>query len=541
MFRFFSKLWNGETASVTTAALIVGAASLASRLVGVLRDRVLASTFGAGDVLDAYYAAFRVPDFLYNLVILGALSAAFIPVFTEYLEQRGRGEAWRLAERVLSVVGAVMGLACLALVFVAPTLVPLTVPGFDPAKLELTVRLSRIMLLSTFFLALSAVMGGALQATRRFVAFALAPVFYNLGIIAGIILLVPNFGYIGLAWGVVAGAALHLITQATVALRLGLERVPFPSFRHEGMRRILTLMAPRTAGLAITQINQVVILAIASTLAVGSVAVINLAANLQTVPVGIVAISFAVAAFPSLSRAASARDQAAFKSVLRSTARKIVFIILPVTAAFLILRAQIVRLVLGDGQFDWDDTIRTANVLGILAASMIAQSLVPLLARAFYALQDTWTPLWIGLVTEGANLGLALALREPYGILGLATAFSATAWIGLLLMWICLRMRQGVLGTRQVWSSTVKTFAATLVFVALAVPVRIWIGTLFPLRTFWQVALQAGAATFAGLIGFVVTAWLLKSEELREFKEAAARKLWQRARVVEGAVEAQGK
>ena len=541
MFKFFSRLWNGETESVTTAAFIVGAAALASRLVGVLRDRVLASTFGAGDVLDAYYAAFRVPDFLYNLVILGALSAAFIPVFTEYLEKRERGDAWRLAERVLSVVGAVMAVLCVVLIIAAPKLVPLTVPGFDAEKMELTVQLSRVMFLSTFFLALSAVMGGVLQATRRFIAFSLAPVFYNVGIIAGVVFLVPNVGPIGLACGVVAGAVLHLVTQASVALRIGLERVPVPSFRHEGVRRILALMAPRTAGLAVIQVNQIIILAVASSLAVGSVSVLNLASNLQTVPVGIIAISFAVAAFPSLSRAASARDKATFKTMLGATSRKIVFLILPITAAFLILRAQIVRLILGEGQFDWDDTIRTANILGIMASSLLAQSLVPLLARAFYALQDTWTPLWISLVAEGANLALALTLRDQYGILGLATAFSVAAWVSLFLMWTRLRAKQGSLGTRAVWQSTVKTLLATLAFCALAIPVRIWVGSVYPLRTFWQVALQAGAASFAGLAGFVAVAWLLKSEEFHEFRDAAARTLWKKAKVVEGALEAQGR
>lgn len=541
MFRFFSKLWNGETESVTTAAIIVGAASLASRLVGVLRDRVLASTFGAGDVLDAYYAAFRVPDLLYNLVILGALSAAFIPVFTEYLEQRERGEAWRLAEKVLSIVGAVMAVLCIALAVFAPKIVPLMVPGFGPDKAALTVSLSRVMFLSTFFLALSAVMGGVLQATRRFIAFSLAPVFYNLGIIAGVVFLVPNFGPIGLAWGVVAGAALHLMVQSSVALRVGLERVPFPSFRHEGVRRILALMAPRTAGLAIVQINQVVILALASSLMAGSVAVLSLATNLQTVPVGIIAISFAVAAFPALARAAGAKDAAAFRVLFGDTARKIVFFMLPATALFLILRAPIVRLVLGDGQFNWNDTMRTANVFGLLSVSLLAQALLPLLARAFYALQDTWTPLWISLLTEGLNLALALSWREQYGILGLAAAFSLAACASLVLLWWRLRAKLGSLGTAAVWHSTVKTLAATLVFIALALPVRIWVGTLYPLRTFWQVALQAGAASLAGLAGFAVAAWLLKSEEFHEFKEAAARKLWKRVKVVEGAVEAQGR
>jgi putative peptidoglycan lipid II flippase len=540
MFKFFSRLWNGETENVTTAALIVGAASLASRIVGVLRDRVLASTFGAGNTLDAYYAAFRVPDFLYNLVVLGALSAAFIPVFTEYLQTKERGEAWRLAERVLSVIGAVMGAACLVLFIFAPVLIPLIVPGFTGEKLALTISLSRVMFLSTFFLALSAVMGGVLQATRRFVAFSLAPVFYNIGIIAGVVLFVPNMGPVGLGWGVVLGAFLHLVTQASVAFKLGLERLPFPSFNYPGVRQILKLMAPRTAGLAVTQVNLIIILAIASTLSAGSVSVINLANNLQSVALGLIGVSFAVAAFPALSSAAASGDKKRFRDVLGSVSRKIIFLVVPATAAFLIFRAQIVRLVLGDGLFDWDDTIRTANVLAILASSLVAQCLVLLLARAYYALQNTWTPLWTGIATEVTTFTLAMLLKDQYGVLGLAAATAISSWVGVFLMWAFLRARQGGLGTREVWHSLLRTLAATLAFCAVAVPVRIWVGTVFDLDTFWEVALQIGAAGTAGTVAFIIMAMLLKSSELMEFREAAARRLWKKASVTEGVERAQG-
>jgi putative peptidoglycan lipid II flippase len=525
MFNFFRRFWNGETESVTTAALIVGAASLISRLVGVFRDRILASTFGAADTLDAYYAAFKIPDFLYNLVILGALSAAFIPVFTEYLESKNKSEAWRLAERMLSVVSAVMLAACAALFFLAPLLVPLTVPGFEGEKLALTVMLSRIMLISTFFLALSAVMGGILQATRRFVAFSLAPVFYNLGIIAGVVLFVPNVGPAGLGWGVALGAFVHLAVQASVVLKLGLERIPFPSFRHQGLRRILRLMAPRTMGLAVMQVNLVVLLAIASTLAVGSVAVFNLAMNLQSVPVGIFGISFAVA----------------FRAAFGAAARKIVFLVLPATALMLLLRAQIVRLILGQGKFDWDDTVRTANVLAIFAISLVAQALVPLLARSFYALQNTWTPLWIGAIAEGTNIILALLLVGPYGLNGLVFAFTIAAWLSLILFWWRLRASHGRLGTAEVWNSFKRIAVACFIMAGVALPVRIAIGTIYPLRTFWQVALQAGASAAAGLLAFWIICRLLKSKELGEFQRAFVRRFWKRGMVLEGAEEAQGR
>ncbi len=540
MFKKISKLWNGETNGLTAAAVIIGAAALAADVVGLLRDRTLAATFGAGSTLDAYYAAFRVPDFLYNLVIVGSLSAGFIPVFAEYLETREKRDAWKLAEQVVSVVGATMAVACALLAMFAPVIIPLTVPGFSGEKLALTIRLGRIMFLSPFFLGLSAVMGGVLQATRRFVAFSLAPVFYNVSIIFGAVVLVPRIGVEGLAWGVVLGAFLHFAVQASVAVRLGMGVIQWPSFRSEGVRRILKLMLPRTAGLAVSQLNLVILLVFASMLPTGSVAVFNFANNLQSFPVSLIGISFAVAAFPLLTQAVSRKNREAYIHTLDSAARKIMFFILPATALFFLLRAQAVRLALGAGAFSWSDTIRTATVLGILLASLLAQSLVPLLARAFYAYQNTWTPLWIGLVSELANIGLALALIKNYGIAGLAVAFSVATYVnGILLFWM-LERRYGRIDKRPFASSTAKTLAASFAIILVGYPIRQWLGTVFTLRTFWEVALQAGAAGFVGVCAFFLVAWLLKSPELAELRVSINRRLFRHGPPVSGAEEAQG-
>lgn len=540
MLKKISKLWHGETNGIAAAAFVVGAASLASRLVGVLRDRALASTFGAGHALDAYYAAFRLPDFLYNLIILGALSAGFIPVFSEYLETREKREAWKLAEQVLSVVGASMAVACALLALLAPVIIPLTVPGFEGEKLALTIRIGRIMFLSPFFLGLSAVMGGVLQATRRFVAFSLAPVVYNLAIILGVYAFAPKLGMEGVAWGVVLGAFLHFAVQATVAIHLGLTRIPWPSLRLEGVRRILKLMLPRTAGLAVSQLNLVILLVFASALPEGSVAVFNLANNLQSFPVGLIGISFAVAAFPLLTAAASRKDLGGFTHALDSAARKIVFFILPATALFFLLRAQIVRLVLGAGAFDWNDTIRTATVLGVFVVSILGQALVPLLARAFYAHQNTMTPLWIGIVSEVVNIGLAFLLRGPYGIIGLAIAFSVATYVnGTLLFWMFER-RYGRIDKRPFASSMTKTLIASLAIILVGYPVRQYLGTVFTLRTFWEVAAQAGAAGTVGVLAFFFVAWLLKSPELAELRVSVSRRLFRHGPPVSGAEEAQG-
>ncbi len=540
MIRWFKKLWNGETDGLSAAAFVVGAASLASRLIGVLRDRVLASTFGAGDALDAYYAAFRLPDLLYTLVIFGALTAGFIPVFSEYLERRGEKDAMRLAGQVVSLVAIVMALACAGFILATPQLVPWMTPGYTGEKLQLTIDLSRIIFLSPILLGLSAVYGGVLQSMRRFFAFALAPVLYNLGIIAGAIFLTPSMGVHGVAWGVVLGAMLHFLAQVSVAVPLGLVRIPLPSFRSEGVRRIVKLMIPRTASLAATQVMLVVLLSLASTLESGAVAVFNLAQNLLMFPVGIVGISYAIAAFPEMARAWSGNRSADFRSVLVGAARKIFYFMLPITALYVLLRAQFVRLALGAGVFDWSDTIRTADLLGWLALALVAHALVPLLIRAFFATQDSWTPFWISIGVAGFHTVLAVLWSASYGLNGLGAAATVAAFVQLLLLWLTLRWRRGGMPYREMLSSGLKTFIATAALAAVAYPLRQWLGTVYPLRTFWQVVLQTFVSMGGGLAAFLLASWVLRSEEFIELRNAIAGRLWRRATVKESVDQASG-
>lgn len=526
MFSFIKKLWNSETRGLTAAAIIVGLASLAADAVGLLRDRLLASMFGAGHALDTYYAAFRLPDLLYNLIILGALSAGFIPVFAEYLHKKGDSEAWRLVEEVVSVVAAVMALACLVLSLAAPIIVPLTVPGFSAAQQALTISLARVMFLSPFLLGLSAVMGGVLQATRRFIAFSLAPIFYNLGIIFGAVVLAPHMGVIGVAWGVVIGAGMHLILQTSVVLHLGLRKLHWPSFKHEGVRRILKLMVPRTLGLAVSQMNLIVLQVFASTLMAGSVAVFNLANNLQTFPVSLVGISYAVAAFPLFSKHVAEHDDEAFKRSIGTTMRKIVFLILPAMAIFYLLRAQAVRLAFGAGLFNWNDTIRTADVLAMFLPSLIAQSGVAVFARAFYAIQNTRVPLVVSVIAEGVNLLVAFLSYRALGVTGLALAFTLSTFTNWLLLWYMLRRVKGSLHERTWFGSFGKSALAALAVLAAGYPVRQFIGSIYPLRTFWQLFFQSAVTGVVGAAAFVIVAILLRSEEWKEFSEALASRWW---------------
>lgn len=540
MIHWFKRVWHGETDGLTAAAFIVGASSLASRILGLVRDRVLAGTFGAGIELDAYYAAFRLPDTIYNLLILGAISAGFIPVFTEYLETKGKDQAVKLAAQVLSTLGACLAIAALGVAIFAPILLPIIVPGFDAETLNRTVELTRVMSLSPLLLGLSAVIGGIMQSMKRYVGFALAPVFYNLGIISGTWFLSPSFGILGAAIGVVFGALLHFLVQASTLASFPLGRFPRPSFASSGVRRILGLMGPRTAALGISQVNLVFLLALATTIEPGAVSVFNLANNLQMFPVGLVGISFAIAAFPALAKAHALEQDDVFRDALSAASRKILFLIIPATAIFILLRAQIVRLALGAGSFDWGDTIRTADALAWFAVSLVAQSLVPLLARAFYALQDTWTPFWISLVAEIVTISFAFALKEPFGVTGLAMAFSFAAIIQCIFLGLFLRRLFGQLGRGESLISAYKTSIATVALCTAALPVRQWLGTVYNLQTTWQVALQAFGTLAVGGVAFLFTAWLVRSPELIEFRMALEKKLFKKAQLVEGAEEASG-
>lgn len=538
MLRFFHKLWKGETDGLTAAAFLVGAASLASRIFGILRDRILASSFGAGNVLDAYYAAFRIPDTLYNLIIIGALSAGFIPVFTEWYEQKGKEEAFRLAGKVLSVILATLCIAVLILFITAPFLMSFIAPGFEGEKLNTTIWLTRLMLFSPIFMGMSAVMGGILQSRRRFFAFSLAPILYNIGIIFGALFLAPYFGVYGVGLGVVLGAFLHFITQTSVAISLGMKRLPWPNFRDRGIHKIIKLMIPRTIGLAVSQVNLIVILALASTLGVGSVAVFQLAQNLQSFPLGLFGISFAIAAFPFMAQAAGKKDMHAYKQALNNASRKILFLMIPTMVLFILLRAQIVRIILGQGVFSWHDTIRTADVLGWFAVSLFAQGLVPLFMRAFYAVQEVTKPILITMVAEGVSIALAFLLKGPYGIAGLAIAFSASAIVQVALLVLVLRKEKGAFGEGSSGRAFSKVVVATLALFMVAYPIRQLIGTIYPLRTFIQVFMQALLTSLGGGAAFLAVSWLLRSEELQEMVYAIKKRLWRKAELNEGVEEA---
>ncbi len=511
--------------SLASAAFVIAAAGVASRLLGLVRDRILASQFGAGDTLDVYYAAFRVPDLIYNLLILGALSAAFIPVFTNLLAHDEKNEAWELVNVFLTT--ALLFLIALAIILAifAPYLVKLITPGFSGEKMQSVITLTRIMFLSPIFLGISGIFGGILNSFKRFLIYSIAPLLYNLGIIIGALYFVKLFGIAGLAWGVVLGAFMHMIIQYPNVKLAGMRYFPSFNFKNRHLRHIVTLMVPRTLGLAVTQINLLVVTIIASRLSAGSLAIFNFANNLQSVPLGFLSIPFVLAVFPTLSHLAAKEKWEEFVANFSKVFRQILYFIIPVSVLMLVLRAQIVRVVLGAGKFGWEDTILTFQALGIFSVSLFAQCLVPLLARSFYALHNTRIPFYTGLAAETVNLFLAIFLSRHYGILGLVWAFSFANIVNMFLLILILRKKLNYLDDKKIISVISKIFVSALLSGLVAQLAKIGIGRYIVLDTFTNVFFQMAVSAILGIATYLALTYFFQLEELRYLKTFLSAKI----------------
>ena len=536
------KLFSGQINSITIAALLVALSSLVSRFLGIFRDRVLAGEFGAGDTLDIYYAAFRIPDLIFNLLVLGALSAGFIPIFTclikdpvcrlkDLFSASPNNEAWRLANNLLNILGiCLIALAAIG-VFAAPWLVKLLAPGFSPEKQALTAALTRVMLLSPVLLGISSVLGGILQSFKRFFVYSLSPIFYNIGIIIGALYFVPYLGIYGLAWGVVLGASFHLLVQLPAVFRLGFRYLPVIDLKCRNLRQIAVMMVPRALGLATTQINFVVMTIVASTLQSGSLAIFNFANNLQSFPIGIFGVSFAVAAFPAFS--AMAFDKEKLVVNFSRVFRQVLFFIIPATILILTLRAQIIRVVLGTGQFGWEDTILTINTLGYFTISLFAQAGLPLLVRVFYARHNAKMPFYIGLLSVILNVVLAWYLAAAFGVAGLALAFSLASIFNFFLLWLILRFELGNLDEARILVSAVK-FCAAAILAGLAVQgMKFVVWPYIDMSRLWGVLAQGLAAGLTGILVYLALCFLLKSEEFYDFW-AAVKRRWPHKKIETG-------
>ncbi|MFH1253521.1 MAG: murein biosynthesis integral membrane protein MurJ [Candidatus Uhrbacteria bacterium] len=519
--------FNNESKTVVGAAALLGFFSLASRLVGFIRDRILSGQFGAGEVLDAYYAAFKIPDFIFNLLVVGALSASFIPLFTRALQSSGgKKEAWCFTNNVLNILGLLSLLAAVIMAFFTHQLADFIAPGFEGVKETMVIEFTRVMLVAEVFLSVSVIFGSALQSLKRFFLYALAPIFYNLGIIIGALFLVPIFGPIGLAWGVVLGAFLHCLVQFIGALLLGYHYCWSFKLRDAATREMIKLTGPRVLGLAVAQINIVITTMLASLLPTGNLTIFNFAYNIAFLPIGLIGVSYSLAIFPTLSEHVERKEMPKFIETISTGLRQVLFFIIPCTVVFLLLRAQIVRVVVGAGKFGWAETITTADTLAIIAVSFFAQCINYLLARAFFSLHDTKTPLVVGLISAVVNIAVAWIFMPQFGVLALGAALSLSTLVSFILLWVFLRLRLGTLHEAKILRSLFVLTVAGLFSGISIQAVKPLVVQYISLNTFFGVLLQGLLAGGLGLAVYLALALLFKSPEAQTFIVSLRRKFF---------------
>lgn len=448
------------------SAVLVTTLFAVSRLLGLLREVVIGAQFGTSAELDAYLAAFRLPDLIFYLVAGGALGSAFIPMFTANLtrpDDPAHRSAWRLASAVSNLVLLVStAVALVAALLAKPLVAAVIAPGFTPAQQALTVNLMRLMLAAPVIFGVSGIFMGILNSFQHFLAPALAPVIYNLAIIVAAWFLAPRWGVFGLALGVVAGAVGHLLVQVPALLRRRPIYTASLELDNPDVREVGRLMGPRVLGLAAVQVNFLVNANLASRLSAGSLSALNYAWLMMLLPQGIVAQGIATVVFPTLSALSAQERLDAMRTTLSGALRAILWLTLPAAAGLLILRVPLVTVFLQRGEFTAQSTAMTAYALAFFAFGLVAHSLLEVVTRAFYALHDTWTPVKIGIAAMALNVALSLLLIRPLAYGGLALANTlATTLETLALLWL-LRPRLGGLGGHALLSTLGRSLAATL-------------------------------------------------------------------------------
>jgi putative peptidoglycan lipid II flippase len=507
------------------SAGLIGAATMASRLLGVVRELVLAALFGAGNAMDAFFVAFRIPNLVRDLFAEGAMSAAFVPTFTRYLSTRGRAEAWHLGSLVISTLLVVTGtLAVAGIVFARPIVYALAADYASvPDKLELTITLTRIMLPFLTMVAVAVALMGMLNSLRRFFVPALSPAMFNIAIIASAFVVVPLMGPLGfppiagIAFGVLLGGLGQILIQWPLLRRQGYQyRFTF-DLRDEGLREILLLMGPGTLGLAAVQINIFVNTVLATGQGTGAVSWLSYAFRLMYLPIGLFGVSIATAALPDLARFAAVDDRAGMRRTISSGLRMMLILNVPATIGLVALATPIVALIFERGRFALDhSTGPTAAALMYYAPGLVGYSAVKLASPAFYALRDSRTPVVVSVLSVVVNLVLNVTLVRVIGYRGLALGTALAAMFNASVLLALLSRRLDGLEGRRLALTLGKVLAASVVMGAAAAATEAWLHGPLPGSGILVKAARVFTAMGVGVLVLVASARLLRVQELDE-------------------------
>jgi putative peptidoglycan lipid II flippase len=509
------------------SAGLFGLATMASRILGLARDQVLAYYFGAGDAMDAFRVAFRVPNLVRDLFAEGAMSAAFVPTFTRELTLEGKPRAWRLANSVMtSLVLATGGLVLLGIAFAEP-LVRLYAVGFDdiPGKVELTVALARIMTPFLTLVALAAVCMGMLNALGHFFVPALSPAMFNMATIVMTVALVPFASDLGVqpivlvAIATLVGGLGQLLIQLPPLRREGYGYRPALDLRDPALGRVLLLMGPGTIGMAATQINVFVNTQFASNEGTGAISWLDYAFRVMYLPIGLFGVSIAAASTPALSRLAATNDAAQMRSTIASAIGLMLALNIPATLGLIALAGPIVALIFEHGKFTSADTTATARALQLYAIGLVGYSIVRIVSPTFYALHRSRIPVIASMASVIVNVILNIVLVRVMGFAGLALGTSVAAMVNAALQVVMLRQALGGIEGARIAVTFVKSAIAATAMAAAAWSAYAWLAALLPgSGTAWQ-AVRVFGAIGAGVGVLSLAAWILK---LQEFEEARA-------------------
>ncbi len=519
MKKLWSFFWNKQS-SVRSAATVLIIMVFTSRVLGLIRDRMLAARFSP-DELGVYLAAFRLPNLLFELLVMGALTSAFIPVYTKYITGGKQQEAWRISNTIITI--SCVLLACIAIPILIWTkeVSHFIAPGFSDTQVSQMIGFTRFMVVVQVFpLLIGNFFTGILQSHSLFTIPAIAPVVYNIGIIIAIIVFSSAIGLWAPVVGVGIGAVLFMCIQIPSLIKLGYRSRIALDIHNEGVREIGKLMVPRTVGLAVSQVDTTVDLILSSLLGARMVTVFNFAQHLQQFPIGLFGATVAQAAFPLLSQATASGDKDKFTKTLYSALNQIIFFIMPVSVLFIVLRIPIVRLVFGAARFDWQATVLTGMTLSMFSISLSAQATSQLITRGFYALYDTKTPVIIGIITILINTVCSVVFVQIYKLpvwsLGLSTSIASIINVSLLVVYFGKRTGWNTIA--RMFYTPVKIVIASLVTgLALYVPLKLFDQLVFDTTRTFGLLLLTGLVSLIGLVVYVFLVWVFDVREIKTF------------------------
>jgi putative peptidoglycan lipid II flippase len=518
---------------IAQAAGLAGAATLASRILGLVREQVLAALFGAGDDMDAFFVAFRIPNLVRDLFAEGAMSAAFVPTFTRHLALHGKEDAWRLANNVLNALLLITAVVVAAGYVFATPLVTAYAESFAavPGKLELTIRLARVMFPFLILVAIAAALMGMLNSLRHYFIPALSPATFNIVTIVfafALTPLMPALGYpriMSIAIAAVVGGFAQVAVQWPSLRREGFRYRPLLDLRDPGLHRVLLLMGPGTIGLAATQVNLFVSTVLAGAQGTGAVSWLQYAFRLMYLPLGLFGVSIATAVLPAAARHAAVHDRTAVRETVASGLALMLMVNIPATCGLVVLSTEIIRLLLERGRFLPSDTVATAAALQLYAVGLVGYSTTRITSPVFYALGKSKVPVVLSAISVAVNLLLSVMLVQVMGFRGLALATSASALVNAALCLFFLRAQLGGIGGERLGVAFIKITLASGVMTAVVIGVNRGVSAFVSGTDVVSEGVALASAIGAGMIALTLTATVLQIHEFTTLTTGVRRRV----------------